>query len=223
MAIIAGSSVTEHGQYTDIVTAISNIAIVTGNANNVNIPGTECNTLGASDMGVLPDVGPGYTPISSAGMNTNAMLKAAESGDIKVLWIMGADLLNGYTDIKLAKAALETCPFIVINELSLTETASIADLILPVASMAEKDGTYTSCERRIQRIYRAFDIDSDMKTDWQIFSEIGERMGTPSTFFSARDIWQEITSNVAPYANITLKSLGDSGVRWSLTAAGGSA
>ena len=219
MSIIAGSSVTEHSSYTDIAAALSNLAIVTGNPGNLNIPCTECNSQGASDMGILPDMGPGYAPVSNAGMNTNEMLKAAESGDIKVLWIVGADLLNGYTDARLAQSALENCPFIVINELMLTETASMADLILPVASVAEKDGTYTSCERRIQRVYRAFDVDSALKTDWQIFSEVGERMGAVSTSVSARDIWQEITSNAAIYANITLKSLGDGGIRWQYPAA----
>jgi predicted molibdopterin-dependent oxidoreductase YjgC len=214
MAIIAGATITEHPFYADIAVALSNLAIVTGNHGNLNIPGTECNTQGASDMGVLPDMGPGYTPVSRVGMNTQEMLKAAESGELKVLWIVGADLLNGYSDHRLAQSALENCPFIVINELTLTETASMADLILPVASMAEKDGTYTSCERRIQRIYRAFDTNSNSKTDWQIFSEVGERMGSVSTYVSSRDIWQEIGSVASNYAGIALKSLGETGIRW---------
>jgi predicted molibdopterin-dependent oxidoreductase YjgC len=131
-----------------------------------------------------------------------------------MLWIMGADLITKYADRDLAKRALENCGFIVINELSLTETASMADLILPVSSMAEKDGTYTSCERRIQRIYRAFDIDNSLKTDWQIFSEVGELMGASSNWVTARDVWNQITSEAPIYADITLRSLGDAGVRW---------
>ena len=165
-------------------------------------------------MGVLPDVGPGYSPVSNAGHEYQRDAQGGRAGSLKLLWIMGADLLNGYADPVVAKQALENCPFIVINELTLTETASMADLILPVASMAEKDGTYTSCERRIQRVYRAFDVDSNLKTDWQIFSEVGERMGTVSTCVSARDLWLEITSSASNYANITLKALGDEGIRW---------
>ena len=210
MAIIAGKSVTEHPEYTDIAAALSSLVTVTGNPGNLNIPGTECNTQGAADMGILPDVGPGYTPAKAPGLNTQQMLEAAATGGIQVLWIVGTDLLNGYTDRELAERALENCPFIVANELSLTETASMADLILPVASSAEKDGTYTSCERRIQRIYRAFDVDSGLKTDWQVFAEVGEKMGSDLSYVSARDIWQEIASTVPMYRDVSLKRLGDS-------------
>lgn len=213
MAIVAGAAVTEHPFYADVVAALGNLVTVTGNVGNLNIPGTACNTQGAADMGVLPDVGPGYESLATVGMNTQQMLQAAAAGDIEVLWIVGADLFNDYTDRGLAERALENCPFIVINELTLTQTASMADLILPVASVAEKDGTYTSCERRIQRIYRAFDVDGGIKPDWQIFSEVADKLGSESTYFSARDIWQEIASTVPNY-NVSLKSLGDSGVRW---------
>ena len=213
-AVIVGKSVTEHAQYDEIVAVLGGLMSVTGNEANVNVPVTAFNAQGASDMGVLPDSGPGYSSVSTKGMSTAAILKAAASGEIQALWIAGADLLKDYFDRDAALKALENCPFIVINELFLTETASMADLILPVASIAEKDGTVTSCERRIQRIHRAFELSVDIKPDWMIFSEVDEKLGGTSAYFSARDIWRDITAAVPTHSGISLKSLGDTGIRW---------
>src|SRR5579871_777833 len=215
MALIAGKSVTEHPYYTDIVAALSSLAAATGNSANVNIPGLDCNTQGAADMGVLPDSGPGYAAPAKAGMSTQQMLEDAANGKLPLLWIVGAKLVEKFHDPALARRALEACPFVVVNELSMTETAQLADLVLPVASMAEKDGTYTSCERRVQRIYRAFDMSPDIKPDWLVFTEVSAQLGGGAPCFSARDILRDIAANVPAYAGLTLKSLGESGVRWS--------
>src|SRR5581483_501098 len=96
----------------------------------------------------------------------------AANGRLDVLWIVGAKLVENYHDADLVRRALERCPFVVVNELTLTETAELADLVLPVASVAEKDGTYTNCERRVQRIYKAFDLSPDIKPDWLVFTEV---------------------------------------------------
>lgn len=218
MAILAGKTVTEHPYYTDIVAALGNLVTLTGNSGNLNIPGLECNTQGAADMGILPDSGPGYTRPASAGMSTRQMLEAATSGKLKALWIVGAEVATEFYDPALAHRALENCPFIVTNAMFLTETASMADLILPVASVAEKDGTYTNCERRVQRIYRAFDISAEIKPDWLIFSEVATLLGGGTPYFSARDILRDIAAHVPPYSGITLKNLGESGVRWEYSA-----
>ena len=97
----------------------------------------------------------------------------------------------------------------------------MADLVLPAASVAEKDGTYTNCERRVQRIYKAFDISPDIKPDWLIFTEVATRLAGGAPYFSARDILREIAANVPTYAGITPKSLGEGkaeGIRWNYSA-----
>ena len=213
MAILAGKTVTEHPYFADIVNALGNIAVATGNSGNLNIPGTEANTQGALDMGILPEFGPGYAPISQPGRNTKQMLQAAANGELPVLWLAGAKLLEYFPDRNLAERALANA-FVVVNELEMTETAQAADLVLPAASVAEKDGTYTNCERRVQRIYKAFDVAPDIKADWMIFAEMSAQLGSVTSYFSARDILREIASVVPQYMGITPKNLGEGGVRW---------
>ncbi len=218
-AIVVGKTVTEHASYPAIVAALGNLVTLTGNAGSLNIPGTEVNSQGAADMGILPDVGPGYVPTGAAGMNTQEILEAAAQRMLQTLWIVGADVVNEYHDPELARRAVENCPFVVVNALSMTATAQLADLVLPIASVAEKDGTYTSCERRVQRIYRAFDLAPDIKPDWLIFTEVAAQMGGEANYFSARDILRDIGAHVPLYAGITPKSLGEAGIRWSYSAA----
>jgi NADH-quinone oxidoreductase subunit G len=215
MAILAGKTVTEHPHYTDIVNALGDLLDATGNAGSLNVPGLECNTQGAMDMGVLPDVGPGYKPVAKPGLNTQQMLEAAANGKLDALWIVGAKLVENYHDADLVRRALERCPFVVVNELTLTATAELADLVLPVASVAEKDGTYTNCERRVQRIYKAFDLSPDIKPDWLVFTEVAALLNRTVPYFSARDILRDIAANVPIYSGLTPQRLGESGARWS--------
>ncbi len=214
-AIIAGGTITEHPYYPEIVAALGNIAVLTGNAGNLNFPGTNVNSQGASDMGILPDCEPGYMPASLPGLNTHAILQKADQRLLQAMWIVGADIVNEYHDAALARRAIENCPFVVVSDMFMTDTAQLADLVLPTASVAEKDGTYTNCERRVQRIYRAFDLSADIKPDWLIFTEVAAQMGGEANYFSARDILQDIAAKVPMYAGITPKTLGEAGVRWS--------
>jgi NADH-quinone oxidoreductase subunit G len=214
MAILAGKEIAAHPHYADVVNALGNLIVVTGNAGNLNLPGTSANTQGAMDMGILPDAAPGYAPVEKAGLNTAQMLQSAAEGDLQVLWLVGAKVVEQFPDTALAQKALENCPFVVVNELTLTETAQKADLVLPAASFAEKDGTFTNCERRVQRIYKAFEISQDIKPDWLIFSEVSARLGGGAPYFSPRDILKAIAASVPAYSAITPKSLGEEGVCW---------
>jgi predicted molibdopterin-dependent oxidoreductase YjgC len=215
MAIIAGKSVREHPHYADIVNLLSNLVIVTGNPGNLNIPGDDCNSQGAADMGLLPDRGPGHATVQTPGLNTVEMLQAAADGRLKALWLHETELLDSSLDQNLVRRALENCPFIVATALTLSPTTQSAHLVLPVSSFAEKDGTFTSCERRVQRIYKAFDISPDVKPGWLVFTETAAVLGKGrSPYFSARDILRDIAARVPLYAGITPKSLGEGGVRW---------
>ncbi len=221
MAIIAGRTVMEHPFYPDVVAALGNLLLTTGNpATNLNVPVLECNAQGAMDMGVLPDVGPGYRPLENPGLNTHQMLESAASGQLHMLWIVGADLVAKYHDADLVRKALTNCPFVVVNELTLTQTALQAHLVLPAASFAEKDGTFTNCERRVQRVHRAFELAPTIKPDWLIFAETADILGHPMPYVSARDILRAIAREVPLYCDITPQTLGEGGRRWEYPAGG---
>jgi predicted molibdopterin-dependent oxidoreductase YjgC len=221
MAIIAGKAITEHPHYADIANLLANLVIVTGNKGNLNVPGSDCNTQGAADMGLLPDRGPGNAAVQSGGMNTVEILKAAADGNLKALWLHEAELIGSSLDQSLVRRALENCPFIVANALSLSPTAQYAHLVLPVASFAEKDGTFTSCERRVQRIYKALELSPDIKPGWLVFTEVASLLGKGGApHFSARDVLKDIVAKVPLYAGITPKSLGEAGVRWNYPVGG---
>jgi NADH-quinone oxidoreductase subunit G len=172
------------------------------------------NQQGAMDLGILPDSLPGYVPAPEKGMNTREMLAAAARGDLGALWLVGVDLAADFYDRDLALRALEACPFVVVNELFMTETAQYADVVLPVQSVAERDGTFTNVERRVQRFWRAFEISPDIRPDWLVFAEIGAKLGGNPPYFSARDILRDVAAQVPIYRNMTHKALGDQGIRW---------
>ncbi len=219
MAILAGETVTQHPYSEDILNALGNLAILTGNPGNINVPVTENNQQGAMDMGILPDVLPGYVGLDQPGLNTKQMLQGAVSGEIEALWISGVDLVNRFYDRDLARRALEACSFVVVTEHTLTETAQLADVVLPTQSVAERDGTFTNVERRVQRFFKAFEISPEIHPEWLIFSQLAMRMGGTAPYFSARDILREIAASVPIYQACTPRDLGDQGVRWHYPAA----
>ncbi len=213
-AAIAGKSIREHPYFSEIIAALGNILVATGNSGNLNLPGDQANTQGAQDMGLLPDFSPGYKAVEHPGMNAERMLKATASGKLKALWLHQTDLLSEYHDFNTAKSALDNCPFLIVSDLTLTETAKHADVVLPVASSAEIDGTFTNCERRVQRLYKAFEIDPNIKPSWLVFTEISAQMGNAMNYFNSRDILKEIAAIVPQYFGINPKNLGEAGVRW---------
>ena len=213
-AFIAGAAVTQHPQADALVTALGNLAVATRDPGNINVPVLQCNQQGAMDMGILPDVLPGYVPAPEVGLNTQQMLEAAAGGELKLLWIVGQDVANEFHDADLATRALEACPFVVVHELSLTRTAQYADLVLPVQSVAERDGTFTNIERRVQRFYRCFDGAPGVRPDWLIFSLLATRLGDAPPTYSFRDLLEEINRSVPGYSQCTLDAIGDTGVRW---------
>ena len=211
-AFIVGQTITESLDYLTIVQALGDLATATGNEKNINIPVLDVNAQGAFELGILPDFAPGFVPLTQSGANTHTMLTLAAKGELPVLWVLGAKLLEKYHDKELAQSALSTA-FVIVSELELTETAQYADLVLPAASFAEKDGTFTNCESRVQRIYKAFDIMGDVKPDWLIFTELAAQMGANFPYFAARDITLEISKVVSTFSGITPKTLGDAGIK----------
>jgi NADH-quinone oxidoreductase subunit G len=167
------------------------------------------NTQGAWDMGVRPDAGPGYTPLETPGMGAREIYDAVASGDLQALYVMGTDPVgDGLLD---GRGGLQ---FLVVQELFLTETAKVADVVLPAQSWAERDGTFTSGERRVQRFYPAIPVVGAALPDWQILARVGERLDLGAAPYAAGLAFRELAGAVAPYAGITYRALGKTVEQW---------
>ncbi|MBC8137786.1 MAG: NADH-quinone oxidoreductase subunit NuoG [Fibrella sp.] len=179
----------------------------TGAKLNVLLP--DANSWGAAKAGALPDQLQGGFPVSDAasrerfggswnatlperaGRTMNGFLTEAESGAVKMLYIMGSDPATKFVDTDLATRALDSASFVVVSDMFLTETAKRADIVLPACSFAEKDGTLVNIEGREQKIREALRPKGDSRPDWRILVDLMARLGTPVPYFSARDIYRE--------------------------------
>jgi NADH-quinone oxidoreductase subunit G len=182
----------------------------TGRMNNGLIPvWPRNNTQGAWDMGISPSLGPGYVSVENAGLDADAIFAGVTTGDVKALYIAGADPVgDGYMD---GRGQLD---FLVVQELFLSETAVIADVVLPAQSWAEREGTFTSGERRVQRYYATIPVVGQSRADWQILAQIGERIGLGKAAVAASLVFREIASNVACYKGMDYRSLARTEEQW---------
>ena len=149
------------------------------------------NSQGALDMGISPSLGAGHKGVAE-GLGSAAMLEAAANGRLAFLWVMGADLVSDFPDAGLVEAALSSDVFVVVSELFPTETARSADVIFPAASFAEKEGTFTNLERRIQKVNAASPTPGLARADWQIFRDLAGRMKERWGWETAADIGRSI-------------------------------
>ncbi|MFI7063583.1 formate dehydrogenase subunit alpha [Kribbella sp. NPDC050124] len=199
-AIFYGLGVTEHLHGTDGVRTLANLAILRGAVGTalgggVNPLRGQNNVQGACDMGALPDLLPGYqkvadeqarirfesawrTPLpTTRGLRIPQMFEAARAGRLDVLWVVGEDVLSTDPDTAAVRAALDACPLVVCNDLFLSATARAADVVFPVASWLEKDGTFVNFDRRFQRVRRVIDAPPGVRTDLDVFREVASRLG----------------------------------------------
>jgi formate dehydrogenase major subunit len=190
-AIVYGLGVTEHAHGTDGVRALCNLAILTGNVGTplgggVNPLRGQNNVQGASDVGALPDLLPGYQPVADPvarapfetawgvpvrperGLRIPEMFSAALAGRLRSLWIVGEDVAQTDPDTVRIESALRACELVICQELFLSATAELADVVLPAASFLEKDGTFTNFDRRVQRVRPAIRPPSVARTDFEI-------------------------------------------------------
>ncbi|MBE9390658.1 molybdopterin-dependent oxidoreductase [Fervidicoccus fontis] len=198
----------------------------------------EVNLQGASDMGVLPNFLPGYIDVSNKneiekfskiwgfyvpdkeGMNAFEMLYSSNSTKIKGLYIMGMNPLVLLPNMNLTKKILENLDFLVVQDSFFTETAEFADIILPAATLPEKDGTVTNFERRVRWNNKAVEPVGEAKPDWMIVREIAKELGFESffSFNSTEEVTREISSVNPLYSNITPEKLKEntSGIFWNI-------
>ncbi|MCO5194810.1 MAG: NADH-quinone oxidoreductase subunit NuoG [Anaerolineae bacterium] len=164
------------------------------------------NTQGVWDMAVHPGLTPGYRADRNPGLDANAIYAGAESGDITALYIVGADPVGD--GLMPGRGALD---FMVVQELFLTETAQLADVVLPAQSWLERDGTFTNGERRVQRYNPAIQKVGDSRPDWQILAQVIEKItdGSEKTPFAASLVFsKEIAKSVRAYKDMDYRTLG---------------
>ena len=198
-SIVYSMGITQHSTGTDNVLSLANLAMLTG---NIGRPGTGVNPLrgqnnvqGACDLGALPNVYPGYQKVDDAdakskfekawgvrlpdrpGLTVVEMLDAACEGNIRALYIMGENPMLSDPDTTHVEEVLKALDLLVVQDIFLTETASLAEVVLPAASFAEKDGTFTNTERRVQRVRKAIEPPVGARLDWEIVCDLAHRMG----------------------------------------------
>ncbi len=238
--ILYAMGITQHSHGTDNVLALANLALLTGNmgkrGGGVNPLRGQNNVQGACDMGALPNVFPGYQPVTSPesrqkfedaygvqlpaepGLTLTEMFKAAGAGDVKALYIMGENPVMSEADTGGVQRILEQTEFLVVQDIFLTETAAYADVVLPAASFAEKDGTFVNTERRIQRIRKAVNPPGEARSDMDILCELARKMGMDGfEYATAADVMKEIASLVPSWAGVTYERLEDGGLCWPCT------
>lgn len=236
-AILYTMGITQHTHGTDNVMAIADLAMLTGNvgkpSSGVNPLRGQNNVQGACDVGALPNVYPAYqsvtdpnnklkfetawgVPLSDkAGLTITEMIDAAGEGKLKAMYIIGENPPISEADATHALAALKKLDFLVVQDIFMTETTREADVILPAVSFAEKDGTFTNTERRVQRVRQAIAAVGESKPDWWITSQIARRMGAKGfDYQSAGDIMTEINKVTPSYAGITYSRLEKGGIQW---------
>ncbi len=231
-----GLGVTEHSQGTFTVMQIADLALMTG---NIGRPGVGVNPLrgqnnvqGAADMGVQPHVAAGYldladdavrgrfeefygVPISpEIGYKIPEMFDAALNGELQGLWIIGEDVVQTDPNSRKVKRALEALDFLVVQELFMTETAKLADVILPGASFFEKSGTFTNGERRVQRVNKVVEPLEGTRPDGRIIVDLMNRMGYSQPDYDAAALIEEISQVVPFFAGIKWEELGINGKQW---------
>jgi len=171
--------------------------------------GRHANGQGARDMGIHPAYAPGYRAAPSAGLNADEIYAAAADGGLRALFVAGADPVgDGLMDGRGGLA------FLVVQELFLTPTAELADVVLPAQSWAEREGTFTNGERRVQRYYPGIPAMGEARPDWQILAQLGERVGLGKPPFAASLVFKEIAAAVPQYAGMDYRSLANVEPQW---------
>ncbi len=229
--------ITQHITGTDNVKSLANLAMLCGNlgveGGGVNPLRGQNNVQGACDMGGLPNVFTGYQPVTNpdaikkmeqawdvsglsdkVGLKVTDMVPKAHSGEMKALYVIGENPLVSDPDLNHAEKSLKNLDFLIVQDIFMTETAQIADVVFPSACFAEKEGTFSNTERRVQRVRKAVEPPGQCWDDWKITCEIGTRMGYPMAYESSRAVFEEISKVTPSYAGITYDRIEFEGLHW---------
>jgi formate dehydrogenase alpha subunit len=233
-AIIYAMGITQHTTGTDNVKSCANLAMLCGNVGvaggGVNPLRGQNNVQGACDLGALANVYPGYQSVTSPevqdkfkkawgstsdlniGLTVTEMITAAGDGRVRALYIMGENPMVADPDVNHARQCLEKTEFLVVQDIFLTETAQLADVVLPGASFAERDGSFTATDRRIQRVRKAIEPVGDSRADWAILCQLAQQMdATGFDFVSPSAVMDEIAQVTPIYGGVSYGRLEEKG------------
>jgi formate dehydrogenase alpha subunit len=244
-AIYWGMGISQSVHGTENALALANLALLTG---HIGRPGTGLNPLrgqnnvqGCSDSGGLPNVFPGYQRVdeenirqkfesywgvllnSEPGLTTMEMVDAADAGVIRAYYVMGENPLMSEPNLNHARHIMENLDFVLVQDIFLNETGEYADILLPAASFAEKDGTFTNSDRRVQRVRTALTLPGQARSDWEIVCDLARRveklLGRSQSagfeYAHPAEIWAEMATLTPPFQGINYERLdAESGVHW---------
>jgi formate dehydrogenase major subunit len=237
VCIVWAMGVTQHGNGSDTSTAISNLLLVTGNYMR---PGTGAypmrghnNVQGASDLGSMPNFLPGYQPVndpqvrsafenawkaplpSTKGLDNHEMVDAIHQGRLKSLYLCGEEMSIVDSNANYVSEAFSKLEFLVTQDIFFSTTCRFADVVLPASPSLEKEGTFTSTERRIQRLYQVFEPLEDSRPDWRIIQDIANRLGAGWNYRHPSEIMDEIASLTPILAGVNYRRLdGYQSLQW---------
>jgi formate dehydrogenase alpha subunit len=235
-SIVYSMGITQHTTGTDNVLALANLAMLTGNmgraSTGVNPLRGQNNVQGACDLGALPNVYPGYQAVddpdvqakfqdgwavelsAAPGLTVVEIMNAAAQGDVRALYVMGENPMLSDPDVNHVKEALENLDFLCVQDIFLSETAQLADVVLPAASFAEKDGTFTNTERAVQRVRKAVPAPGEARPDWEILCDLAGRLGYEMSYAHPSEIMDEIASLTPIYGGMAFDRLEEHGLQW---------
>jgi formate dehydrogenase major subunit len=243
VCILWAMGVTQHSQGSDTSTAISNLLLITGNymrhgTGAYPLRGHN-NVQGASDNGSMPNNFPGYQPVddpeirarfeaqwkvtlpSTKGLDNHEMVDAIEQGKIKAMYLIGEEMSIVDSNANYVSDAFSKLEFFVVQDIFFGVTCQYADVVLPAAPSLEKEGTFTSTERRIQRLYQVFEPLEGCRPDWRIIQDVANHLGASWNYQHPSEIMAEIASVTPMFAGVTYERLeGYKSLQWPVAADG---
>ena len=236
-SIVYAMGITQHTTGTQNVLSLANLAILTGNVGKEGVGvyplRGQNNVQGSCDMGALPNYYPGYQLVDDkenrrkfsefwgtelpekSGLTLPKIMDAAYHGEIKAMYIMGENPVLSDPDANHVTEALKNLDFLVVQDIFMTETAELAEVVLPACTFAEKDGTFTNTERRIQRVRKAITLRGNCKPDWEIIVALANKMGHNWNYPGGpAAIIVEIARCTPSYGGINFERLENGGLQW---------
>ena len=236
-SILYCMGITQHTSGTDNVKSLANLAMLCGylgvRGGGVNPLRGQNNVQGACDMGGLPNVYSGYQAVDNPdvakrmegawgienlstkiGLKATEMIPKAHDGELKALYIIGENPLVSDPDLNHAEKSIANLDFLVVQDIFMTETARLADVVLPARCFAEKNGTFSNTERKVQRVRKAVEPPGEAKYDWEILCDISSRMGYAMSYANSEAIMEEIRKVTPSYAGITYGRIENEGLHW---------
>ncbi|MCG8709113.1 formate dehydrogenase subunit alpha [Brenneria sp. 4F2] len=236
--ILWGMGVCQWGQGVDVVKGLSGLALLTGNLGRPNVGvgpvRGQNNVQGACDMGALPDMFPGYQSVTDEqirhkfakawgvpnlpdkiGYSLTDVPHKIKEGKIRANYVMGEDPLQTEPDLSMMREAFNQLELLIVQDIFMTKTASVADVILPATSWGEHEGVYSAADRGFQRFYKAVEPKGDVKPDWEIISLMATALGYPMHYNNTQEIWDELRHLCPSYYGATYEKMAGLGyVPW---------